>query len=368
MTRVDRIETYVKNNVCVVRVRTDDGAEGFGQTAPGQPHISAEVLHSLVARHVLGHDPAGIGAIVDDCARTQYKYWGSFFFRALGGVDTALWDLAGKVQGRPVFDLLGGKVRDNVPVYASSMSRETTPEAEAERLAGFVAEHGFGCVKAKIGKRVGRDGDAVPGRTAALVPLLRSTLGDDIEISADANGSYSPAQAVRIGRMLEEYSYYHLEEPNPAWELDNMGRVAADLDIPVGAGEQEFSLEIIWRMVSQRLVDVIQPDICYIGGLTRAKRVAELAELAGIPCTPHCSNRSMVQVFTAHYALAMPAVSQFQEWSIEDHSRAREIYEPVPVVANGVVEVGDAPGWGVEVPESFLSQADYRVSKASDSV
>lgn len=366
MTRVEHIETYVHHNVCIVRVRTDDGAEGIGQTAPGQAHISAEVLHSLVAPHFLGRDPFAIGSLVDECARAQYKYWGSFFFRALGGVDTALWDLMGKAQGRPVYDLLGGKVRENVPVYASSMSRETTPEDEAARLAGHVEELGFNCVKIKIGKRVGRDADAQKDRTATLVPLLRSTLGDSVDIMADANGCYSPAQAVRVGRMLEEYAYCHLEEPNPAWELDNMAEVAAALDIPVGAGEQEFSLEIIWRMISQRLVDVIQPDICYVGGLTRAKRVAELAEVAGIPCTPHCSNRSMVQVFTAHFALAMPAVSQFQEWSIEKQRRVGQIYEPVPVVRDGTIELSDAPGWGVEVPKTFLDEADHRVSKASD--
>lgn len=362
MTKISRIETHVADNVCVVRVRTDDGAEGIGQTAPGHPQISAEVVHSLVARHFLGRDPFEIGALVDGCARAQYKFWGSFFFRALGGVDTALWDLAGKAAGRPVYDLLGGKVRDVVPVYASSMSRKTSPQEEVERVAGFVKELGVGCVKVKIGERVGRDADAQPGRTDTLVPLLRSELGDGMEISADANGSYTPARAVRVGRMLEEYGYYHLEEPNPAWELDNMSTVAAALDIPVGAGEQEFSLEIIRRMVTERLIDVIQPDICYVGGLTRARRVADLAELAGIPCTPHCSNRSMVQVFTAHYALAMPAVTQFQEWSIEDQSWALDIYDPVPVAKDGVIRLTDKPGWGVEVTSSFFSRADSRVS------
>lgn len=367
MTRIARIETHVGGNVCVVRVRTDDGAEGFGQTAPGHPQISAEMVHALVARHFLGRDPFPIASLVNACARAQYKYWGSFFFRALGGVDTALWDLAGKATGRPVYDLLGGPSREAVPVYASSMSRRTSPEEEVARLAPLVAEYGFGCVKVKIGQRVGRDGDAMPGRTRTLVPLLREKLGDGVELSADANGSYSPAQAVRVGRLLEEYDYFHLEEPNPAWELDNMGTVAAALDIPIGAGEQEFSLEIIRRMVAERLVDVIQPDVCYVGGLTRARQVAELAETAGIPCTPHCSNRSMVQVFTAHFALAMPSVSTYQEWSIEDQSATAGIYEPVPQVHDGTIRPEPGPGWGVEVTRSFLAGSEHRVSTLADS-
>ena len=180
-------------------------------------------------------------------------------------------------------------------------------------------------------------------------------------LSADANGAYSPGGAVAVGRRLEEYGYYHLEEPNPSWELDNMGYVADHLDLPIGAGEQEFSLEIIRRMVAERLVDVIQPDVCYIGGMTRARLVAELADLAGIPCTPHCSNRSLIQVFTAHLVLAMPSCTQFQEWTIEPSSRD-PFYGPVPVGTDGFVDVPDAPGWGIEVLPAFLESAERRTS------
>ncbi len=362
MSTITSIETFVDGPVCVVRVRTDDGLEGFGQTAPGQPGITADVLHTLVAGDFLGRSPWDLAALVDQCVRAEYKYLGTFFFRALSGVDTALWDLQGRATGRPVYQLLGGRVRDRIPVYASSMSRDTTPEEEAARLAAAVEAYGFRCVKAKIGVRNGRDAEPIDGRTARLVPLLRSTLGDQIEISADANGAYSPAQAVRVGRVLEKHGYYHLEEPNPCWELDNIGYVASLLDLPIGAGEQEFSLEIVRRMVAERLVDVIQPDICYMGGLTRARRVAELADLNGIPCTPHCSNRSLIQMFTAHFVAAMPACTQFQEWSIEDQSQTADVWWPIPVVHDGYIELTDAPGWGLEVLPSFLDRAARRES------
>jgi L-alanine-DL-glutamate epimerase-like enolase superfamily enzyme len=363
MSKIVSIESFVSGGVCVVRVRTDDGLEGYGQTAPGVPAISAQVLHTLIARNYLGRDPFDVGALSDACVRAEYKFLGSFLFRALSGVDTALWDMMGKAAGRPVYQLLGGKVRDRIPVYASGMSRETTPGQETERMVRVVAEFGFRCVKAKIGVRNGRDSEPVDGRTAQLVPLPRKELGDSIEISADANGAYSPAAAVRVGRLLEKYGYYHLEEPNPSWELDNMGVVAAALDLPIGAGEQEWSLEIIRRMVAERLVDVIQPDVLYIGGPTRARRVAELADLNGIPCTPHCSNRSLVQVFTAHFVAAMPACTQFQEWSIEDQSGTDGLFEPVPVVRDGFIELTDDPGWGVTSPASFLDPAERQGSE-----
>ena len=190
-------------------------------------------------------------------------------------------------------------------------------------------------------------------------------LGDGIEPSADANGAYSPGQAVRVGRLLEAHGYDHLEEPSPCWELDNIGYVAQMLDIPIGAGEHECSLELIRRMIAERLVDVIQPDVCYIGGMTRARRVAEM-DTAGMPCTPHGSNRSLVQVFTAHLVTAMPACVQFQEWSIEEQSAVENVRQPVPKVEDGFIELDDSPGWGVEILPSFLERATRRASTLAD--
>ena len=151
---------------------------------------------------------------------------------------------------------------------------------------------------------------------------------------------------------------FHLEEPNPSWELDNMKYVADQLDLPIGAGEQEFSMEIIRRMIAERLVDVIQPDVCYIGGMSRARRVADLADTAGMPCTPHSSGHSLIKIFTAHLVLASPACTQFQEWSIEESGEP--FYGPIPQVDDGFIELTDAPGWGVEILPSFLESATLR--------
>ncbi len=364
VSKIVSIETFV-GRVCIVRVRTDDGLEGYGQTAPSEPGISAHVLHRLVARDYLGRDPFDVVALADACARAEYKFLGSFLFRALSGVDTAVWDLIGKAQGRPVYQLLGGKVRDRVPVYGSGMRRETTPAEEVDRMVSAVAESGFTCVKIKIGERNGRDGEPFGGRSTQLIPLLRKELGDSIELSADANGAYSPGQAIRIGRLLERHGYFHYEEPTPFWEYENTAEVTAALDIPVGAGEQEFSLENMRRLINHRMVDIIQPDVCYIGGITRAKRVAEMADLAGIPCTPHCSSQSMNQIFTAHLALAMPACSQFHEYSIEDNSRMRGLYEPFPVAKAGYLEISDRPGWGIEIPAAILAESEHQTSTVS---
>lgn len=363
MGKITSIETFT-GQVCLVRVRTDDGLEGIGQTSHSEGELTARVLHRLVARNYLGKDPFDVVSLSDACVRAEYKILGSLLFRSLAGVDTALWDLIGKSQGRPVYQLLGGKVRDRIAVYGSAMRRDTTAEEEVDRLTSAVAAGGFGGVKIKIGERNGRDGEQfLGGRTSQLVPLLRKELGDSIEISADGNGAYSPGQAVRVGRLLEEYGYFHFEEPTAFWEFDNTKAVADALDIPVGSGEQEFSLDNVRRLVNDRMVDIIQPDVCYIGGITRARKVAEMADLAGIPCTPHSSSRSLTAIFTAHLAMAMPACSQRQEWSIEPGTASMNFYDDFPVVTDGYFTPSDRPGWGVDIKPGILESSERLVSE-----
>lgn len=360
--KIQRIETLVREQLAVVRVTTDDGVVGIGQTAPYQAAISAHVLHTMVAPLFLGKDPWDVETLVDECVRVHYKFPSSFLHRALAGVDTALWDVLGKVTGQPVAKLIGGHARESVSMYASSMQRGITPEAEAERLAGLVAERGFRAVKIRVGAAMGRDADAAPGRTERIVPHVREVLGDGVAISADANGGFSVGRAIRVGRMLEDHGYFHFEEPCPFPELEQTAQVAAALDIPVSGGEQDISLPQFQRMIAQRAVDIVQPDIGYIGGVSRARKVAVLAEAAGIPCTPHCANDSLLQVFTLHLAAAMPACTQHQEWSIEQTPWTRGVYEPVLQVVDGAVPAPTSPGWGVALDPAFERAAEVTTS------
>jgi L-alanine-DL-glutamate epimerase-like enolase superfamily enzyme len=164
--------------------------------------------------------------------------------------------------------------------------------------------------------------------------------------------------------MLEEQGYFHFEEPCPFPELEQTAQVAAALDIPVAGGEQDISLSQFHRMISGQMVDIVQPDVGYIGGLSRARKVAVLAEAAGIPCTPHCANDSLLQVFTLHLAAAMPACTQYQEWSVEVTSWSQGVYHPMLRVVDGKVPAPTAPGWGVELEDEFVREAELTTSRA----
>jgi L-alanine-DL-glutamate epimerase-like enolase superfamily enzyme len=363
--KITRIETLHTQQVAIVRVLTDAGAEGIGQTAPFHADITAQVLHRMVAPVFLNQNPWDLAVLVKRCLDQHYKFTGTFLYRALCGVDTAIWDLLGKITRQPVYQLLGGKLRDRIPVYGSSMLRTTTPEQEAQRISDAVSRYGFRCAKVKISGRMGQqDVDASPGRTERLIPYLREALGDEIELNADANGGYSVHKAIQIGRLLEKHGYHHYEEPCPFMDIESTAAVAAALDIPVAGGEQDNSLHQFDRMIKMRAVDIVQPDVGYIGGITRARRVAEMAEQAGIPCTPHCANPSMLQVFSLHLAAAMPACYDYQEtWLGEEDHWAQHVYEPLLQVYDGYLNVPDTPGWGITLLPEFLNEAQMTVSK-----
>jgi L-alanine-DL-glutamate epimerase-like enolase superfamily enzyme len=365
--KIARIESYLRNDIPVCRVYTDTGEAGTGQCSTYGGAITVKVLHEMLAPMVLGGDALGIDAIADKVMDRTMKFPGSFVCRALAGIDTALWDLAGKLTGQPVGRLLGGPLRDPVPMYASSMSREISPEDEARRLSALVREQGFGAVKIRIGTgpaaMMGSDQDMYPGRTEDLVKTVRKALGDDVRINVDANSSYTAHKAIRVGRMLEQFGVFHFEEPCPYPDIESTREVADALDVYVAGGEQDNSIPQFRRMVAMRAVDIVQPDILYLGGISRARRVAMLAHESGLACTPHAANRAMAQLFTLHFAAAMPNCLYEQEWTIESTAWSDGLLERPLVVEDGAVKMPDGPGWGIEVSQDWLKGAEMRVSE-----
>jgi L-alanine-DL-glutamate epimerase-like enolase superfamily enzyme len=323
--------------------------------------ISAQVFHRQVAPHALGQDPARLEALLDEILEAEYKFPGSYVCRALCGLDTAAWDLRGKLEGKSVCALLGGTPRP-FPVYGSSMSREITPQDEAARLAGLRDRFGYRAFKVRVGKVCGHDEDQWPGRTEALIPAVRQAIGGDTVLLVDGNSCYTPARAIEVGRLLEAYHVGHFEEPCPYWELEWTAEVAAALDVPVAGGEQDYDLNQWRRIVQMRAVDIVQPDIGYIGGLSRALRVAKMAQQAGLACVPHSANLALVVVFSLHMMGALPNAGPHVEFTIEKGPWWEGLYQPVLEVRDGRVDIPARPGWGVEINPTWLEKAGYQCS------
>ena len=248
---------------------------------------------------------------------------GAYLYRAMCGLDTALWDLRGKAEGKRVCELLGGVARP-LRAYASSMKRDITPADEAARLVALRDRFGFDAFKFRVGSECGHDVDEWPGRTEAIVPAMRR-------------------------------------------ELEQTREVREALTLDVTGGEQDGYLPMWKHMIAMHAVDIVQPDVCYLGGMARSMRVARMAHAAGLPCTPHSANLSMVTLFTMHLLCAVPNPGKYLELSIEgpDYYPWQEglfLGEPY-AVRDGHVHLPDGPGWGVQIDPAWLARASHQVSE-----
>jgi L-alanine-DL-glutamate epimerase-like enolase superfamily enzyme len=365
--KIQKLETFTNEYVGFVRVTADTGDEGWGQVSTYNADITCEIFHRQVARHALGANALDFADTLALINEREHKFPGSYLRRATTGLDTALWDLRGKVEGRPVVSLIGGKP-SKLRAYASSMKRDITPEDEARRFLKLRDEKGFDAFKWRVGSECGRDRDEWPGRTELIVPLVAKALGDGIDKLVDANSCYSPKKAIEIGRLLESEGIGHYEEPCPYWEFEQTKEVADALDIDVTGGEQDCEFTAWKQMIDMRAVDVIQPDVMYLGGLTRTLHVAKMAEKAGLPCTPHSANLSLVTMCTMHLLGAIPNAGKYLEFSIEgdDYYPWQDglfLGDPYRI-ADGKATIPDAPGWGVEINPAWLEKSKHQVSEA----
>ncbi len=365
--KITRIETFDTKYVGFVRITAEDGSIGWGQVSTYNSDITCQVLHRQVARWVLNRDTSDLDDLLDLVTEREHKFPGSYLRRAMAGFDTAVWDLRGRQAGKSVAELLGG-TPGPIRAYASSMKRDIAPADEADRMKRLRDRHGFDAFKVRAGAEVGRNRDEWPGRTEEIITTMHREMGDTATLLIDANSCYSPDRAIEIGRMLEQNGFSHFEEPCPYWELEQTKQVTDTLDIDVTGGEQDCDLTIWKRMIDMRAVDIVQPDILYLGGIARTLRVARMAEAAKLPVTPHCANLSLVTLFTMHLLRAIPNAGKYLEFSIEgaDYYPWQEgLFTTDPYrIDDGQAIVTDAPGWGVEICPDWLARAHYSLSSA----
>ena len=364
--KITQIETFCTRFVGFVRITDDTGATGWGQVSTYNADITVQVLHRQVVPWTLGIEIADLDEHLDLISQREHKFPGSYLCRAMAGLDTAVWDLRAKAAGVPVTALFGG-TPGALRAYASSMKRDITPLDEAARMVRLRDELGFDAFKFRVGAEVGGGRDEWPGRTEEIIPTMARALGEGVDLLADANSCYGPARAIEVGRIMQDNGLVHYEEPCPYWELDQTREVKEALDIDVSGGEQDWDLTIWRRMIETSVVDIAQPDICYLGGMSRTMRVVAMAAAAGIPVTPHCANLSMVTLFTMHLLRAIPNAGRYLEFSIEGadyYPWQDDLFRSSPyAVTDGKVMVTDTPGWGVEVSPDWLARASYLASK-----
>ena len=364
--KIVQLETFSNEFVCFVKLSTDSGHVGWGQTSTYNADISATIFHRQIAPWALGFDALDIDGALARIWEKEHKYPGSHRCRAMAGLDTAMWDLRGKIERKPVVELLGGRPKA-LRAYASSMKRDITPQDEAARLVRLRDTQGFDAFKWRVAAECGRDVDEWPGRTEEVIPVVARALGEGVAKLVDANSGFSPARAIAVGQMLQDEGISHFEEPCPYWEFEQTRLVTQALDLDVTGGEQDWDLPTWQRMMDQQVVDIVQPDVMYMGGLSRTLEVARMAAARGLPCTPHSANLSLVTICTMHLLGAIPNAGKYLEFSIEGadyYPWQQDLFLGDPyAVRDGTLQIPAEPGWGVEINPQWLASARYQSSR-----
>jgi galactonate dehydratase len=338
-----------------VRVDTDEpGLVGWGESSLGwHTHAVCGAVQDLEPL-LIGQDPRPIERLWQTMLRGPYFRGGIVTMSAIAGIDQALWDIKAKALDVPLFELLGGPVRDRVRTYVNLGSElggdardpETWAEAaRAARKAGFDAMKVYPMPPARP-----LEGITALREAEALVAQVREAAGDDADIMVDLHGRTTPATAIEIGRMLTPYRPYFLEEPCQPGNVDAMAEVARALPIPIATGERLASRDEFRELLEKRACAVIQPNVCYCGGVSELRRIATLAETSFVSVAPHNPNGPIGTMVSIHLALALPnflILEQVRDdvpWRWEIVNRALE-------TETGYAIPPTEPGIGVELIE-----------------
>ena len=352
-----RIELLRNGRFFLVRARSTDGAVGLAEANGSVLESAWPILVRRVAPFFAGKDARELDTLLDGVYvhNSDYKWQGLPFWTSVASVELAVLDLLGQVSGRPLAALFGGVRRREIAVYRASGNRGNSPEEELAYLQRLVEEDGAKAIKFRLGGRMRYD-DTTTRRDRALIPMTRMAFGDDVTLYADANGSYDVPKAIEIGRLMQEHGFSFYEEPVPFDYYEETRQVADELRIRIAGGEEEPSLRQFRWMIETGVLQVVQPDIFYFGGMTRAMRVARMAEAAGLECTPHMSGGGLGFLYAAHFASFAPSHGPHQEYKGTDDLPVSSPSSPLRA-EKGVVRVPSGPGLGVVFDPAFLREA-----------
>lgn len=347
---------FQTRQICLVKVVADDGTHGWGEGYGPATVVKAGI--ELLAPLVVGEDPLQVETIWSKMHLRSLDYARrGVLVAAISAIDIALWDLRGKLLGQPVSVLLGGRRREQVRVYATGLyftERADQVGALVEEARLYAAQ-GFGAIKMKVGLGVATD--------LRHVRAVRQAIGDDIELMVDANHAYSLSEALSFARQIEPLGISFFEEPVSPEDYEGYRELRQKTAIAIAGGECEYLLAGFRHLLSNRCVDIAQPDICGAGGLTEVKRIAALASAFQTNIIPHSWGTGIAFAAGLHLVSTLdqvPGRLRMPEAMLEmDRSESAlrdRLTQPQFKQVDGRVAVPTAPGLGVDVDPNYLAQ------------
>lgn len=355
MPDIDVTAADSTQDALIVRVHTDEGIVGIGEVDASPTVVKAVIdapashaISSGLASLLVGEDPRDVERLWDK------MYEGSIFFgrrgvavMAMSGLDIALYDILGKSLGVPVYRLMGGARRTSIRAYASTLMPDDPDAAEAH--AREVAARGFTAIKFGWGP-LGRS----PDLDEALVEAVRRGAGDAVEIMLDVGFGWNDADhAIEMARRIERHRLAWIEEPLHPDDLDGYAKLANAVDVPIAAGEENVTRYEFEELMDRGAIDVVQPDVTRCGGLTEARRIAEMARVRGKLCVPHAWSTGIISAASLHLIATIPNAA-YLEYCIRPNPLNTGLVERPVEVVDGVAHVPSGPGLGIDLVETQL--------------
>jgi L-alanine-DL-glutamate epimerase-like enolase superfamily enzyme len=359
---IETLELLKYKSSFLCRVRSKDGAEGYSVGHSGQLRSLYPVFTNLLQPFFIGKDARDLDLLVEKVYiyNLNFRLSGMALGVPLATIEFAILDMMGKIAKKSMGQLIGEIHHPDVAVYQATEYREKPVEESMELIRRDVAEYNAKALKIKVGGLMFMTDDmnavGPAGRTEAMIPLVRKTFGDDMVLYADSNGFYGADEAIRVGRLLEEYKYQFFEEPVMFDWYEETKKVADNLIIPVAGGEQEYSLHGFRWLIANDGLQIVQPDTFYFGGMIRSMRVAMMAEAMGKSCTPHMSGGDMGFLYMMHFVSALPNALHFHEFKGFKTDTVFECKTSPLKSEGGLVKVPTGPGLGIDIDPDFIAK------------
>jgi L-alanine-DL-glutamate epimerase-like enolase superfamily enzyme len=358
---LDTVELLRLNNSFLCRVRSRDGAEGISVGHSGMNTLFPIFLRNLQP-FFRGKDARELDLILDKVLifGFNFRYNGISLGLPLATLEFAILDMLGRIAQKPVGQLLGEIRNPEVPVYMATEWREKPVDESLKLIKEAVASHDVHALKIKVGGLMFMTTDMYavgpPGRTEQIVPLVRKTFGDKMALYADSNSFYSVPEAIRVGKLLEEYKFRYFEEPVMFDHLEEIKEVSDALTIPIANGEQDYSFYGFRWLLANNGLDIVQPDNYYFGGLIRSMKVARMAAAFGKTIIPHMSGGGLGYLYNIQLVSCVPNAGEHHEFKgLNTNVRFECKTSPLKVV-NGKIKVPTGPGFGVDFDPDWVSK------------
>lgn len=352
---------YNTRTIMILRIETDEGIVGWGE-AFGPAFVHKSIIDTVYAPKLIGMDPFDSEVIWEtlyNCLQDHGQK--GVIIEAISAIDIALWDIKGKALNMPIYKLLGGAFRERVKPYATGLyhreaddiTRELVEEAENYVKQGYLG------IKLKIGFGIQHD--------IKNVAAIRKAIGSKINLMVDANHAYNAKDAIKLGKMMEEYDITWFEEPVPPEDIDGYIEVKNNVSIPIAGGEAEFTRYGFNRFINMRAADIIQPDCCVMGGISEYRKIITLASINNIQCYPHIWGSAIAVAAGIHAAFSQPDFPKClipQEVWLELDRTPNIFREELAInkfeIKDGYLYKPQEPGLGIIINEELIKK--YRIA------